>query len=306
MHSPLQLIDHPVANAAGLKWYVKRDDRYSPRPGDPYQGNKVRKLKGLEPILSAIPKLITFGGAFSNHLAAAAAFGQRKGIATVGIVRGEPVQNAVLDYCTRQGMHLHFVSRTAYRLKNEKVDREAYLQLLGPGHFINEGGSGPHAFLGTSEILPEIVDQLGQLPDYLQLAAGTGGTAAGVIHSSLTTATPDQGRNGLAVEVFPVLKGNWMRAEISKLLAATGAVASTMDQSNWRIVSDYHFGGYAKRPSELLEFVNRFIEETGIPIEPIYTGKLFFGVLDRIKRGAYPPGSTLVTYHSGGIIAWPT
>lgn len=297
MYSPLQEIKHPAATAAGIRWYVKRDDLYAPRPEDPYQGNKVRKLKGLIPQLTTTSKLITFGGAYSNHLAATAAFGLRNGLATVGIVRGEPVENPVLNYCRSQGMTLHFITRSSYRLKNEETERARYQQLLGPGLIINEGGSGLHAFVGTGEIMPEVIKQLGEIPDYFQLAAGTAGTAAGVIHSM-------QHIERAVTEVFSVLKGNWMQAEVNNQLNVISSRAGGL--TNWRVISDYHFGGYAKQLPELQKFITEFTTITGIPIEPIYTGKLFYGVVDRIERGEYPSGSILVTYHSGGMIGWPT
>jgi 1-aminocyclopropane-1-carboxylate deaminase/D-cysteine desulfhydrase-like pyridoxal-dependent ACC family enzyme len=321
LYSPLQLINHPAALKAGINWYVKRDDLYAPSSGDPFQGNKVRKLRGLEPGLTSTEKLITFGGAYSNHLAATAAFGAHYGLVTVGIVRGEPVKNPVLTYCQSQGMYLHFVTRADYRRKNEKEERDRYLSLFGPGLIINEGGSGIHAFAGTSNILPEVTTQLGYLPDCFQLAAGTGGTAAGVIHSLFSllgertnnftsslhwrdrerpNKIPTDKNSNLTIEVLPVLKGNWMRAEIEKQLKDYASPAT--NQTNWRVISDYHFGGYAKQPAELLTFIDEFTTVTGIPIEPIYTGKLFYGVLDLIERGVYASGSTLVTYHSGGII----
>lgn len=300
MKSPLQKIDYPLVQDFGLQWYVKRDDQYAPQSGHPFQGNKVRKLSGLENQLTQGSKLITFGGAFSNHLAAMAAFGNRMGVKTVGIVRGEAVQNSVLTYCKNQGMELHFVSRAVYRLKSETAERVRYQKIFGPGLMINEGGSGLHAFSGTGAILPEITAALGYEPDYFQLAAGTGGTAAGVIQASQHQIQPT------AIEVFPVLKGNWMQSEIENQLVGHQARFSTGHAPNWKVISDYHFGGYAKQTAELHAFIAQFSNTTGIPLEPIYTGKLFYAVLDRISRGHYAPGSTLVTYHSGGIIAWPT
>ncbi|MEM9834951.1 MAG: pyridoxal-phosphate dependent enzyme [Bacteroidota bacterium] len=288
--SPLQQVRHPLTQAKQINWYVKRDDLYASRPGHPLQGNKVRKLIGL---LSALPpgeQLITFGGAYSNHLAATAAFGRQFSFPVTGIVRGEQVKNPVLDFCVQQGMKLHFVSRQRYRRKNEADEQANYFREYGPGVLVPEGGTGPYSFSGTQALLPEVVEQLGYEPDYFQLAAGTGGTAAGAIATNSSS----------HLEVFPILKGNWMPATIEQLLATYSP--GTPNES-WETVNGYHFGGYAKRPTVLLEFIETFSQRTGIPLEPIYTGKLFYGVVDRIKRDIYPPGSTLVTYHSGGILS---
>lgn len=282
-----------MAEQAGVEWYVKRDDRYGPGGKDlPFQGNKVRKLQGvLEAWLAAgdpTLKIVSFGGAFSNHLIALATAGKRYGIPTVGIVRGEEVVNPVLDGCRVAGMQLHFVSRAQYRLKKEAQEQARYLQQFGPAMLVPEGGNGPLSRVGTQPLLTEIQQQLspGGL-DYFQLAAGTGGTAAGIISGQSSTQ--------LSIEVFPVLKGNWMAQEIQRQLPA-GALAN-----NWQTIDGYHWGGYAKRPAGLLEFCDQFSRDHYIPLEPIYTGKLFYGVLDRLKKGYYPRGSRLLTYHSGGI-----
>lgn len=260
------------------------------------QGNKVRKLRGYLELLQHSPspqaRLLSFGGAFSNHLAALAVAGKRYGFATLGIVRGEPVENPVLALCRQCGMELHFVSRSEYRCKNQEAALQAYQKQFGPAIIVPEGGSGSASKVGTRHILPEIAEQLGhQKPiDFIQLAAGTGGTATGIIDSNANNSFANM------VEVFPILKGGWMQAAINSQLAQ-------VSQSNsWAIIDDYHWGGYAKRPPELLEFCSSFSRQHGIPLEPIYTGKLFYGVLNRIKNGDYPIGATLVTYHSGGIL----
>lgn len=281
--SPLESVFHPIADQAGIDWYVKRDDLYAFTPKAPYQGNKVRKLLGVLAAHQAGKRLISFGGAFSNHLAALADIGQRLRLPTIGIVRGEKVDNPVLDFCAQAGMELHFISRGKYREKAKHT--AAFLSAFGPGTLIPEGGSGPLAHIGTQQILPEVIKQLGQAPTVFQLAAGTGGTAAGVIASAQR---PTQ------IEVFSVLKGNWMTKAIEEQLPRPPF-------ANWVVNNEFHAGGYAKRPPALLDFCTSFTKETNIPVEPIYTGKLFQGVLTRMAQGHYPPGSCIVTYHSGGI-----
>ncbi|MEL6276377.1 MAG: pyridoxal-phosphate dependent enzyme, partial [Bacteroidota bacterium] len=173
-----------------------------------------------------------------------------------------------------------------YRQKEELAEKAYYLERYGPGLLIPEGGSGAHVFPGAQQLVVEITNQLREKPAYFQLAAGTGGTAAGCIRALISSQTN--------IEVYPVLKGGWMEKAIQKQLDPYSA-------NNWTVIDGYHFGGYAKCPTDLLDFCQHFYQSTGILVEPIYTGKLFFGVLDRIKQGHYPAGSTLVTYHSGGM-----
>lgn len=321
--SPLLRLEHPAAAAAGVNWYVKRDDCYALAPNDPYQGNKVRKLQGLLAQLEtdALP-LLTFGGAFSNHLGALASVGQRLGIATIGLVRGEEaVSNPLLDFCRSAGMQLHFVSRSDYRQKEAPDQLARWQAELGPAIIIPEGGSGPWASIGTAVIAQEIRTQLGYLPDFFQLAAGTAGTAAGLLQAfeqwgkAPNTAPREKpcsrifANNKAAValvnqplpkvEIVSALKGNWMVEALKKQLPP-----SPLDIP-WEVLATYHFGGYAKRPTDLLDFCRQFTAQSQLPLEPIYTAKLFYAVLDRIKKGCYPAGSTLVTYHSGGIYQLP-
>lgn len=288
--SPLLPIPHPAAKSADIRWYVKADYAYGPGgPDRPLQGNKVRKLNGhlAEWAKRGRPDLpiLTFGGAFSNHLLATAVAGRRYGIPTIGVVRGEEVTNPILTACRAAGMRLHFIDRATYREKGTASGLAKYQSLFGPAYPVPEGGSGSPAKLGCSRILPEIAGQCPQTITHLQVCAGTGGTAAGIIGSQAF---------GPEIEVFPVLKGGWMGTEIEKQLPFDPKLT-------WSIVDHYHFGGYAKRPTALLEFCATFTAQYGVPLEPIYSGKLFFGVLDRIEQGVYPPGSVLVSYHGGGI-----
>lgn len=300
--SPLQYLEHPAATAAGVALYCKRDDLYTPAPGTALQGNKVRKLEGfLQAALAAEtkPLMVSFGGAFSNHLSALATAGRLYDLPVVIYVRGEEVANPLLDRAVADGARLIRLSRSDYRRKNEAgwlLARRADLALqyeLAPENvwLIAEGGTCPDSARNVGKLYEEVVADLGQPPDYLCISAGTGGSAAGVIQAAdpLTR-----------MEVFPALKGDWMAGEINNLLP--GHVAG-----NWTTVTDYHFGGYGKFPAEWLlpssGLAKRAdIGEPGLPpLEPVYTAKLFYGVLDRIRKGAYPTGSRLVVVHTGGI-----
>ncbi|MFK8161609.1 MAG: 1-aminocyclopropane-1-carboxylate deaminase/D-cysteine desulfhydrase [Lewinella sp.] len=300
--SPLQLLEHPAATAAGLKLYCKRDDLYTLAPGTALQGNKVRKLEGfLQAALVAErkPVLVSFGGAYSNHLSALSTAGRVYGIRVVMYVRGEEVDNPVLARAQADGAVLRRLSRAEYRRKHEESWLKETRLALARSYdlpvdsiwLIAEGGTCPGSARNVGKLYAEVVTALGGVPDYLCLSAGTGGSAAGVIGAAAAATR---------VEVFPALKGNWMADEVRKFLRPTSS-------ENWTTITDYHFGGYGKFPKEWMVpsagLAKRAdIGEPGLPpLEPIYTAKLFYGVLDRIRKGHYPPGSSVVVVHSGGI-----
>ncbi len=294
-------MDHPVARAAGVRLYVKRDDLYSPRPGTAFQGNKVRKLLPLLKRMAASPDqplLVSFGGAYSNHLSALATAGQLYKVPVVIFVRGEEVHNAQLDRAVADGAVLIRLSRQAYRKKTDKdwlaAQRAELAVRFGVPEelvwFIPEGGTSAEGVRAMGSLYREIAEQLTRTPDYICLSAGTGGTAAGLILGA------DQHTR---VEVFPALKGNWMKAEIGAWLPPGHPV-------EWSCVSAYHFGGYGKFPQSWIRASPGLAKQAYIgphlpPLEPVYTAKLFTGVLDRIEKGRYPEGSTVVIVHTGGI-----
>ena len=294
--SPLQRLHHPAAAAAGVALYCKRDDLYRFAVGSPLQGNKIRKLAPYLPAAADLRgrTFVSFGGAYSNHLAALSAAGRRFGFATRFYVRGEAVSNPTLDYLRRSGSELHFISRTAYRRKTDP----SFLSSLNLGEkdlLIPEGGSTPAALPHAGAVFSETVDALDRPPDVFCLSAGTGCTAAAIAIAAAPYPT--------SVEVFPALRGDWMREEIERWMP-TG-----VSRERLRVVEDYAFGGYGKFPSSWQlttppgALAKRAeIGESGLPpLEPVYTAKLFAGVLDRLRKGQYSRGSTLVVYHSGGI-----
>ena len=292
----MQRLDHPAATTAGVELYCKRDDLYRFAAGSPLQGNKIRKLA---PYLAAPSSLrgrtlVSFGGPFSNHLAALSAAGRRYGFATRFYVRGEAVSNPTLDYIRRSGSALHFLSRSDYRRKND-ADFLASLRVGVDDVLLPEGGSTQGAMPFAGAAFSETVDALGRPPDVFCLSAGTGCTAAAVVTAARAYPT--------TVEVFPSLRGDWMRGEIE------GWTKSAIRQDKLRVVEGYAFGGYGKfppswslttPPGALAKRAD--IGEPGLPpLEPVYTAKVFAGVLDRIRSGVYTRGSTLVVYHSGGL-----
>lgn len=290
--SPLQMLEDEWLAAKKIQLWIKRDDLL--RVGDEHAfcGNKWRKLKYnlLEAHRQNLSTLLTFGGAYSNHLAAVAQAGQIFDFQTIGIIRGEAHEllNPTLEFCKRQGMHLHHLDRESYRHKHELAFEERLRKQFGEFYLLPEGGTNALALQGCREIVSEIGQQIdGEMPDFIAVSCGTGGTLAGII---LELA----GRS--RVLGISVLKGDFLKQEVSQLLETSGKI-----YSNWQIQTNYHCGGYAKFTPELIEFINQFKAKYGIPLDPVYTGKLFFGLFDLIRKNFFPPGSSIVAVHTGGL-----
>lgn len=248
-------------------------------------GNKYRKLKyNIQAVLDGnFQGILTFGGAFSNHIAATAAVGKDLNIPTVGIIRGEELargvdSNPTLSYAKTCGMHLEFISRAAYRQKTEDSFLDSLKKKYPKFYIIPEGGTNALAIDGCREILTEADHEF----DVICCAVGTGGTISGLINSSL----PHQKIIG-----FPALKGTFLRQDICKFA----------QQSNWDLCHEYHFGGYAKVNLELIQFINKFKQEFELPLDPIYTGKMMFGIFDLIQNGFFSKSEKILAIHTGGL-----
>ena len=260
---------------------IKREDLIHPF----VSGNKFRKLKYnlLQAKTENHDTLLTFGGAFSNHIAAVAFAGKEKGFKTIGIIRGDELagkvaENPTLSFAQNCGMQLEFISREEYRLKSEVSFIENLKQKFGSFYLIPEGGTNDLAIKGCQEILtPEDADF-----DYICCSIGTGGTISGIINSVL----PHQKVLG-----FPALKGDFLKEEICNFV----------QNENWELLTDYHFGGYGKVNEALIQFINQFYTENQIPLDPIYTGKMVFGVIDLIQKNYFPAESKILLIHTGGI-----
>lgn len=261
--------------------HIRREDLIHPL----VSGNKFRKLKYniVEAARQKQTRLLTFGGAYSNHIAAVAAAGKMHGFDTVGIIRGEELrsqihQNPTLSFAASCGMRLEFVPRDTYRDKARPEMIAALQKQFGPSYLLPEGGTNSLAVKGCEEILTNADADF----NYICCAAGTGGTAAGLINAS---------HEKQEVLVFPSLKGDFLGDEIRKF--------TTKD--HWRIIPDYHFGGYGKVTPDLISFINRFKAENAVPLDPVYTGKMLFGVMDMIENGNFPEGSKILAIHTGGL-----
>ena len=260
---------------------IKREDLINPF----VSGNKFRKLKYnlLQAKEENQETLLTFGGAFSNHIAAVAFAGKENGFKTIGIIRGDELgrkiaENPTLSFAQNCGMQLEFISREEYRLKSESSFLENLKAKFGSFYHIPEGGTNALAIKGCQEILTEDDAEF----DYICCSIGTGGTISGIINSVL----PHQKVLG-----FPALKGDFLKEEIHNFT----------QNENWELITEYHFGGYGKVNEALIGFINQFYTENQIPLDPIYTGKMVFGVIDLIKKNYFPAKSKILLIHTGGI-----
>jgi 1-aminocyclopropane-1-carboxylate deaminase len=279
--SVLTKIDDRLPERYQVELWIKRDDLLHPV----ISGNKWRKLKYiLDSVLSSgMDTIVSMGGAYSNHLHALAYACQVLGLKSIGIIRGEQpsVLNSTLLDMQQWGMTLKFVSRSDYRHYRQFKDLQA-LPGLAPGQYwLPEGGAQALALKGVAELVCEI-----EIPyDTLCVPCGTGTTLAGIIG-----AVPER----VSVIGFSALKNaGTLMHDVESLL--------TESVSNWQINQDYHFGGFAKINAELNSFIDAFERATSIPLEPVYTGKMMYGLYDLIKKQYFQPGQRIILLHTGGL-----
>ncbi|AUP78643.1 1-aminocyclopropane-1-carboxylate deaminase/D-cysteine desulfhydrase [Flavivirga eckloniae] len=265
----------------GVELFIKREDEIHPF----VSGNKYRKLKYnlLEAEKQGFKTLLTFGGAFSNHIAAVASAGNLLGFKTIGVIRGDELEdkiseNETLSFAKQNGMQFKFVSRKAYRDKTSESFISILREIFEDFYLVPEGGTNALAVKGCEEILSETDADF----DYICSSVGTGGTISGLINCS----KPSQQVLG-----FPALKGDFLKQDISKFVTKT----------NWDLITDYHFGGYAKINEELVTFINQFKRQNTISLDPVYTGKMMFGIFDLINKGYFKKGSKILAIHTGGL-----
>ncbi len=277
----MKSINQVLLKLPELTLSIKREDLIHPF----ISGNKYRKLKYnlLQAQQEKQTTLLTFGGAFSNHIAAVAAAGKEYGFRTIGIVRGEELEgkvaeNPTLQFARNCGMELDFISRETYRRKEDPAFLENLHQKWSSFYLLPEGGTNALAVKGCQEILNEADAEF----DFICCAVGTGGTISGLINST---------KSHQKVLGFPALKGDFLNEEIRKFAT----------NNRWELIKEYHFGGYGKITSELVGFINKQFLETKVPFDPIYTGKMFFGVIDLIQKNYFPKGSKILLIHTGGI-----
>ena len=279
----IQQIDHGVDNSA-VELFIKREDLIHPI----ISGNKWRKLKyNMQAAReSGHDRVLTFGGAYSNHIHATAGAARQYGFKSIGIIRGEehlPL-NPTLKEATDMGMELYYMDRSTYREKHSENVIADLHDLFGEFYLIPEGGTNALAIRGAAEIVKGIESMY----DYVVCACGTAGTVSGII----------TGLGGKAETIgIAVLKGDFLAAEVNYWLNETQHTNLT----NWRIINNYHFGGYARFDSKLIEFINAFKLENHVPLDPVYTGKMMFAVTDLIRKFYFPQGSRVLAIHTGGL-----
>jgi 1-aminocyclopropane-1-carboxylate deaminase len=288
---PIQRINSEIIRRAGVDLYVLRLDLMHPW----VNGNKWFKLKYnlLEAKEKNFTTLLTFGGAYSNHIYATAAAGNLFGFRTIGVIRGEETLplNPTLSFAVQQGMQLVYLNREMYRQRNTPALQEYLQQRFGEVFTIPEGGSNLNGVRGCIEIVGGAIAF-----DHICVACGTATTLAGIALSL------DEGQRAIA---FPVLKnGAFLAQEIESLLTnylASDLPAPSNSPASWELVCDYHFGGYAKVNDELLLFSQQFTQEHCIPLDYVYTAKMFYGVMDLLKQGFFGKGDSLLLVHTGGL-----
>jgi 1-aminocyclopropane-1-carboxylate deaminase len=247
-------------------------------------GNKWFKLKYnlQEVIKTQKTKVITFGGAFSNHIAATAKACNIAGIKCVGIIRGEKVENHTLQLAAAQGMELKFVSRNLYRNKEELMTWLSNEFDLNDYHIIPEGGANQLGIEGCKEIVSLI-----NIPfDYVAMASGTGTTLSGIVQSIH--------KNQMAIGFAALKGGAFLVDDINKTF-------THKTEGTFAIIDKYHFGGYAKHNMELINFIKKFELEQNTRLDFVYTAKMMYGIYDLIQRNYFPENATIVAIHSGGL-----
>ncbi len=264
-----------------IKLFIRREDLIHPF----VSGNKFRKLKYnlAQAEEERQTTLLTFGGAFSNHIAAVAYAAHENGFKSVGLIRGEELvgkvsENPTLRFASQCGMQLEFITREDYRLKDSEVFMDSLQERFGSFYFLPEGGTNSLAVKGCEEILTSHDSDY----NFVCAAVGTGGTLSGIINSAL----PHQKVLG-----FPALKGDFLQKDIRKFVK----------NNNWELINDYHYGGYGKVSAQLIQFINDFYTHHKIPLDPIYTGKMVFGVIDLITKNYFPEHSKVLLIHTGGL-----
>ncbi|GAA3519950.1 pyridoxal-phosphate dependent enzyme [Aquimarina addita] len=278
-------ITHTILKNASVSLCIKREDLIHRE----VSGNKFRKLKYniKEAKKQGFDRILTFGGAYSNHIAATAAAGNIVGLQTIGIIRGDELGNDIaktlesndtLRLASDNGMQFKFVTRTQYREKNSQSFLSRLKNEFGSFYCIPEGGTNKLAVRGCGEILTTTDMDF----DIICCPVGTGGTIAGIINSSY---------KNQKILGFPALKGGFLSKEIVQYTK----------NLNWELIENYNFGGYGKINQELIEFINTFRDEHNIILDPVYTGKMMYGVFDMIRNGYFMKNTRILAIHTGGL-----
>jgi len=277
-------IEDVISTDSSISVSIKRDELNHPL----VQGNKWRKLKNNLKAYheGSYEQMISFGGVFSNHVYALAAATTELHIPCTLFLRGYTLdeENPTVQFLRSCNVDIQLLDHTSYREKDSPVFLDHLNEKYPNVYIIPEGGTNAAGILGAEELGLEIIEQYtGYLPDYICVSAGTGGTAAGIIKAFYDT--------DVKVLVFSSLKGNFLKSDISRLSGS----------DNFTLMTDYHFNGYAKFNEELISFINQFKSQNGISLEPIYTGKMMYGIRDLLRKNYFAAGSKVLAIHTGGL-----
>ena len=310
--TPLTPIKSSLFDAYQVKVWIKRDDLNHPT----VQGNKWHKLKNnlLQAKNQDKNTIITFGGAYSNHIAASAAAAKSEGFQSIGIIRGDELENQpekwsdTLKTAFDNGMQFHFVSRQVYRQKEDAIFLSSLQNQYPSAFIIPEGGTNQYAVLGFKDLINDLNEQC---PEWTQVycAVGTGGTLAGLIHFSQISQTENNSLNSVSLKKIigvPVLKqGEYLAPQIQKLLQQVEYIQDKKNHSkinsSWKLLTQYHDGGYAKQSIEGKDFQQSFEQEFSILLDSVYTSKMVYAFFDQLKTGKIPKGSNVILLHTGGL-----
>lgn len=293
--SPVQSLEHPLFQQHGVRVFIKRDDLIHPI----ISGNKWRKLKGNLAHAKALNKkgVLTFGGAYSNHIHALAYACQQQGLASLGIIRGEEhyQSNYTLRWAKHWGMTLSFVDRETYRQRHQQGFLDELSKAYPDYIIVPEGGSNSLALSGMAEVMTELGDQ--QQFDTLMLPVGSGGSIAGLL--SNTTKQGANTQSSQRILGVAVLKNaEYLVKEIKQLI---GKETSSSSTTSWQLLTEHHCGGYAKYSVEDANRLADIIEITGVPFEPVYSGKMVLALFQLLEQGYFAEGQTIMLLHTGGL-----
>ena len=287
LETPVVQLHSDFLKSSGVKLFVKREDQNHPT----VSGNKWWKLKyNLEEALNKNhDTVLTFGGAYSNHIFSTAAAAKELNLKSIGVIRGEETLplNKTLSFAKAQDMQLHYISREAYREKNTSEFLQDLHKRFGEFYLIPEGGTNQLAVKGCAEFASVHLSKIEF--DYLCLPVGTGGTMAGIICGLPTD------KNVIGISVLK--DGSFLKNEFETL----AKTYSGKSFNNWSILTEYHHGGYAKTSKELLEFIDRMKKDHDLSLDHVYTGKLFWAVMKEIEKGNLRKNSTVLALHTGGL-----
>jgi 1-aminocyclopropane-1-carboxylate deaminase len=284
--TPVQEVNLRELEERGVKLLIKREDlNHATVSGNKWWKLKHNLIKAREQKLDTV---LTFGGAYSNHIYATAAAASLIGMKSIGIIRGEESTplNQTLSFAKENGMILHFISREDYRLKSDPSFIRKLTEIFGDFYLIPEGGTNKLAVTGCKEFCAEIADVN---YDVLMLPVGTAGTISGI------TAGVSADKRIIGV---PVLKnGGFLFEEIVQLVAEIGSPKP----QNCSFFTDYHFGGYAKFNDTLIHFIRMMKQDHNLPLDHVYTAKLMYAIVEEVKKGNFVKGTTILAIHTGGL-----